>query len=79
MLVDFDPSPELEQAAQRAMVCAPHLCEREVHCARLATAMRDLFRQAYAQGWDGRQSPAPPAIPTWEATRTWITNAGVES
>ncbi len=67
MLVDFDPSPELEQAAQRAMVCAPHACEREIHCARLALAMRDLLRQAYANGWDGSGSRITPA--DWERAR----------
>lgn len=68
MLIDFDPSPELEQAAQRAMVCAPLACEREVHCSRLDLAMRDLFRQAYAQGWNGQMKPENrPA--TWETAR----------
>ena len=78
MLVDFDPSPELEQAAQRAMVCAPHACEREIHCARMAMAMRDLFRQAYTKGWTGRAETAAgpatmlrPSTLEFAAERAW--------
>ena len=61
MFVDFLPDPQLEEAVQRSLVCAPVACEREIFCARMALALRELLRMAYANGWDGKTS-SPPAF-----------------
>lgn len=76
MLVAFNPDPQIEEAVRRAMVCAPVACEREVHCWRMAIALLDLIRAAYAQGWTGQVEPPAPSGPAritlpacWETAR----------
>ena len=61
MKIEFIPDHQLEEAVQRSMTCAPTVCEREVHCGRMALALRDCFLQAYAQGKNC--APLPPLPP----------------
>lgn len=59
LLVEFEPDQQLEKAVQCALVCAPVACEASLHCARMAIALREFLRMAYANGWNGKTSSPP--------------------
>jgi len=68
MLIEFMPDPQLAETVQRAMMCAPVACDRDVHCGRMALALRDCFRQAHAQDWNGAPLPSVPPPASWPAS-----------
>ncbi len=68
MKIEFNPDPHLAETVQRAMMCAPAACDRDVHCGRMAVALRDCFRQAHAQGWNGAPLPSVPPPASWPAS-----------